>query len=243
MSWHLAPALVQLRTELDSRFPDRSRIYDGTIGDAAHASRVSAHNPDGWGLVRAMDITTVGPHGDEIRNLVLNAAIGNSRVYCVIHQRKIYSRRNNFVARPYAGSNPHNSHIHVSLRNTVEESPRPSDIILTRSAADTSRWLAVKEAVTPITPNIAVVKLSAIRSSFIATDKKNVLGVSLIQRALNIAMKTNLVTDGLPGKNTKIVYSAWQRSLGYKGKDADGIPGIESLTKLALRSKLFSVVR
>ena len=51
MSWTLAPALVQLRQELNARWPGRSKASDGTIGDAAHKARVSEHNPDADGVV------------------------------------------------------------------------------------------------------------------------------------------------------------------------------------------------
>ena len=38
--------------------------------------------------------------------------------------------------------------------------------------------------------------------------------------------------DGIFGPLTLSAYSAWQRSLGYTGKDADGVPGKASLSKL-----------
>ncbi|TQE33203.1 peptidoglycan-binding protein [Streptomyces ipomoeae] len=39
--------------------------------------------------------------------------------------------------------------------------------------------------------------------------------------------------DGSFGSKTKTAYAAWQRRLGYTGDDADGIPGLQSLTQLA----------
>ena len=38
-------------------------------------------------------------------------------------------------------------------------------------------------------------------------------------------------------------YAAWQRRLGYRGKDADGVPGRVSLTKLGRKTGRFRVVR
>ncbi|MEH3053358.1 MAG: hypothetical protein PGN13_05020 [Patulibacter minatonensis] len=38
--------------------------------------------------------------------------------------------------------------------------------------------------------------------------------------------------DGSYGTKTISAYGSWQRSLGYTGADADGIPGLTSLRKL-----------
>ncbi|WP_329131904.1 peptidoglycan-binding protein [Streptomyces sp. NBC_01476] len=48
-------------------------------------------------------------------------------------------------------------------------------------------------------------------------------------------------TDGAYGTTTVAAYAAYQRNLGYSGKDADGIPGATSLKKLAAASGLFTV--
>lgn len=54
--WQLAPSLVAMVEEADRLAPARSRASDGSIGDGAHASRKSDHNPDqGW--IDAVDIT------------------------------------------------------------------------------------------------------------------------------------------------------------------------------------------
>lgn len=48
--------------------------------------------------------------------------------------------------------------------------------------------------------------------------------------------------DGSFGTRTVSAYAAFQRSLGYRGRDADGIPGKASLTALGARSGLFTVI-
>lgn len=57
--------------------------------------------------------------------------------------------------------------------------------------------------------------------------------VLIVERALN---KEGLLEsrwiDGSFGTKTKEAYSKWQYRLGYRGTDADGIPGKTSLTKL-----------
>ena len=57
----LAKSLVTLIDDIVERFPGRDDQNDGTIGDAAHQTRESDHNPhvrqDGMGIVTALDIT------------------------------------------------------------------------------------------------------------------------------------------------------------------------------------------
>ena len=38
-----------------------------------------------------------------------------------------------------------------------------------------------------------------------------------------------------------LYHAIWQKSLGYKGKDADGIPGWSSLSKLIARGNYYLV--
>jgi hypothetical protein len=67
-------------------------------------------------------------------------------------------------------------------------------------------------------------------------------GVKLIQRALNKAIRSELLVDGKFGEFTRKAYTAWQKSLGLTGDDADGLPAKFSLGKLALtRGARFTV--
>jgi peptidoglycan hydrolase-like protein with peptidoglycan-binding domain len=57
--------------------------------------------------------------------------------------------------------------------------------------------------------------------------------VEAVQRALNYEFGgVDLKVDGIFGKATKDRYAAWQRRLGFSGNDANGIPGLTSVTKL-----------
>jgi hypothetical protein len=47
--------------------------------------------------------------------------------------------------------------------------------------------------------------------------------------------------DGSFGSTTVTAYGKWQRHLGYTGADANGIPGIKSLTQLGAKTGLFTV--
>src|ERR1700712_114005 len=53
----------------------------------------------------------------------------------------------------------------------------------------------------------------------------------LIQSALT-AKGFKVTVDGRYSRATTVAYAKYQRSIGYKGIDANGIPGYQSLTKL-----------
>lgn len=53
----------------------------------------------------------------------------------------------------------------------------------------------------------------------------------VIQSALNQAFP-GVVIDGVYGPQTAAAYMKWQQSLGFTGSDADGVPGVTSLTAL-----------
>lgn len=65
-------------------------------------------------------------------------------------------------------------------------------------------------------------------------------GVRLIQKALNQELSLSLKVNGLYDPATKDAYRRWQRKQGFKGADADGIPGELTLGKLG--EGRFSVV-
>ncbi|MDX2624734.1 N-acetylmuramoyl-L-alanine amidase, partial [Streptomyces sp. WI03-5b] len=61
-------------------------------------------------------------------------------------------------------------------------------------------------------------------------------GVRTVEAALvDAGLLAKKYSDGHYGTTTKTAYATWQRSAaggGYRGKDADGIPGKASLTRL-----------
>lgn len=121
MTWRLARSLATLRDQLNTAHPERSKVSDGTIGDAAHAHTVSDHNPDRGGVVRALDVTDDPEQGLSAEWLaeVLRAA-RDPRVKYIISNRRIASSyeangRPAWAWRPYAGLNAHKSHVHVSV--------------------------------------------------------------------------------------------------------------------------------
>lgn len=63
---------------------------------------------------------------------------------------------------------------------------------------------------------------------------KSVANNKIVQTALRTEYGTVYV-DGIWGPQTKDYYSRWQRSLGFTGSDADGLPGKTSLTRLGTK--------
>ncbi|MGW6754536.1 GH25 family lysozyme [Streptomyces sp. NPDC055006] len=62
-------------------------------------------------------------------------------------------------------------------------------------------------------------------------------GVKIVEAALKAAgyLAAKYASDGSYGTTTIDAYKKWQRKLGYKGADADGIPGTTSLTRLGAK--------
>lgn len=98
------------------RWPNRNTAGDGIMGDTAHQARKSDHN-DG----NAFDLTHDPAHGVDCR-LLSRQVISDGRVTYVIWNRQIYSReRASEGWRKYDGANPHDHHMHVSIRTTSRE--------------------------------------------------------------------------------------------------------------------------
>jgi hypothetical protein len=86
------------------------------MGDAAHQTRKSDHN-DG----NAFDLTNDPAHGVDC-NVLSRQVINDGRVTYVIWNRQIYNRdRAGEGWRPYDGTNPHDHHMHVSIRSTSRD--------------------------------------------------------------------------------------------------------------------------
>ena len=121
MNPRLCKAGQQLRLQIDDSYPSRDRTSDGWIGDARHSARTSDHNPDAKGIVRAIDIDRdlsgkkkpdlMPDLADQIRH----AAKSDKRIAYIIFNGRIASARLGFRWRKYRGSNPHNSHCHISF--------------------------------------------------------------------------------------------------------------------------------
>src|SRR5262245_40047305 len=124
MSWRLAKSLEVLRDQINQIAPARSKSSDGSIGDASHASRDSDHSPwvrDGsTGVVTAIDITNDPVHGVDSEALAEKLrASRDPRIKYIISNRKICSSTQSpWAWRKYTGANPHNHHVHISVKSS-----------------------------------------------------------------------------------------------------------------------------
>lgn len=126
-AWRTAKAIDALRAEVNAQAPNRSKASDGTIGDAAHRSRSSDHNPwiddQGTGVVTAIDITHSPGTGCDAGKLAQSLqSRRDRRVKYVIWNRRIANSSAIDGAAPwtwrtYNGSNPHDKHVHISIRS------------------------------------------------------------------------------------------------------------------------------
>lgn len=129
MAWRVAESLEKLRAQLNEAFPKRSKVSDGGIGDAAHASRNSDHNPyikvKGVGIVRARDFTHDPRTGIDCQWLADTLSENRDpRIRYLIWNRQICSsEKQPWVWRKYTGVNAHTKHLHVS----VSEDPKLFD--------------------------------------------------------------------------------------------------------------------
>ena len=127
MTWRLAKSLVTLRNQVNELWPDRPKQSDGTIGDAAHSSRTSDHNPNSAGVVRAFDITAPVGH-DVVERIRLSQ---DERVLYMISNGRICSSYDHadgpaWTWRPYSGSNQHTKHAHISVKTLAAYYDDPS---------------------------------------------------------------------------------------------------------------------
>lgn len=116
--WKLAPSLEAAWREANKIAPNRSTATDGSIGDPAHAARVSDHNPSN-GFVHALDLTHDPKGGfdahafaDTIKDRM------DIRVKYLISRGRIWTPSIANYWRTYTGSNKHNSHMHISVHGT-----------------------------------------------------------------------------------------------------------------------------
>lgn len=112
----LALPLVKLRDQVNRFAPNRSKISDGWIGDAAHQAVPSDHNPNADGVVCALDITHDVEGGLDAHSLADRLlAKRHPQLKYIISKHRIAGGWTGWKWVKYSGDNPHDKHIHVSV--------------------------------------------------------------------------------------------------------------------------------
>ena len=128
MKFQLSKAAIQLRNQVDDTYASRDRTSDGWIADSRHQNRVSDHNPDANGWVRAIDIDRdlsgrtkpdlMPDLADQIRLLCKSKR--EKRIDYIIFDGRIASSKRGWAWRKYKGANKHNHHMHVSFAKEAD---------------------------------------------------------------------------------------------------------------------------
>jgi hypothetical protein len=123
MNWRNCQASLSLVSAINAKYPGRDKASDGTIGDAAHATRDSDHNPwvkdsHGQPVVRARDVDKDGVDAAWIvEQLRLLGQRGDRRLrnqgYVIFNRRITNADFSGWHV--YTGINPHDHHFHVSF--------------------------------------------------------------------------------------------------------------------------------
>lgn len=112
-TWRLAKSLSTLRSQVNAAYPNRSKVSDGTIGDAAHQATASDHNPNRNGVVCALDLTHDPAGGFDAHALAEHLRLNrHPNLRYIISNARIAGYWNNWQWTPSSG---HFKHIHVSV--------------------------------------------------------------------------------------------------------------------------------
>lgn len=195
MAWRVAKSLLRLRDQINAAAPKRDKSADGTVGDSAHSSRASDHNPTPAGVVCAMDITH-DPNGgvDSYKLAEFLKGSGDKRIKYIISNGRIWNPSVSPGWRKYSGSNPHNHHVHVSVKAALADDVS-NWVIGMGSAGIVARTVAViANVIAPQLPKYPLLKYG-----------KRGDDVKRLQALLKIE------ADGVFGKQTEAAVKAAQK--------------------------------
>lgn len=210
MAHRIAKSLATFRAQANERWPGRSKLSDGWIGDARHAAGTSDHNPNRAGVVQAFDLTHDPANGVVIAEVADALRTSrDKRIKYLICNGQIMSGEGQtnkaWVWRPYTGKNKHDKHLHISVRNEA------------RLYDDETPWILPDGTARPVTRTL--------RNGDSGAD------VVAMQRAL-VAKGYQIGTaDGQFGPKTERAVRAFQR---VSRLEDDGIVGPATRKALGL---------
>jgi hypothetical protein len=148
VAWAVTASLARLVADFRTAFPAKDRSSDGSIGDAAHQTETSGHNPDDTAgsraeysdadskaEVRAVDVDSDlrDPRGVTMQQVIdrmLLTPADLRRLRYIIYNRRIWSRNTGWQPRAYTGSSPHTEHAHFSGDPDTDEDNAPWTSVL-----------------------------------------------------------------------------------------------------------------
>jgi hypothetical protein len=214
MSWRIAKSLDALLAQLNALYPHRDKSSDGSIGDLRHQHESSSdHNPHltdshGQPVVTARDFTNDPINGMPSQELAERlVASRDARIKYVISNKKIVSGTGQdhapWVWRDYTGVNPHNHHVHLSVKSDEAhfDNIAPWDLAGAASPVAKPDLVAVSKA-----------------SPILRIGSKGPL-VEALQRALGFK---DAAVDGDFGPKTENALRSFQKSAGLV---VDGVAG------------------
>ena len=156
LSWRSALACQTLGLQVDAMAPGRSTATDGTVASSTHSATnpTSDHEPGKppVGIVAAIDITHDPANGADMAAVAEAIRVSRDpRVKYVIHDHEIFSSYDHangppYTWRPYSGSNPHTSHVHVSVLNVAALYDDPSPWSIGTEGADDMPTIPIRYA-------------------------------------------------------------------------------------------------
>lgn len=229
MSWRVAGSLLTLKDQINARYPHRSKVSDGFIGDEDHSNRNSDHNPwYGPGIVTAGDFTHDVNFGIDIDKFTDElVASRDRRIKYIIANDMICSGAAGpqpWVWREYSGSNEHRHHFHLS-------------VVASPLADDTTPWKL--PSLGGVTPTPVQTKSTSLRKG-----PPWIEGVSrgdrvyLLQVVLNAWYPwLDIDCDGFYGTQTFDAVWEFQERKNDEDPsfDIDGIAGPQTLAALGIR--------
>lgn len=151
MTIRVAPSCRAVLTQANALWPNRSKASDGTIGNERHQRSKSDHNPDEDGIVHAVDLTHDPAHGCDAHKWVreLMARRDPRVLYVISNGQKCSSDVQPWKWRKYDGENPHEKHVHVSIKHTDD------------ARHNTSSWFVIMDQPSPApqSPNFTPIKI------------------------------------------------------------------------------------
>lgn len=207
----LTPSLWALRDSFNRAFPNRDKASDGWIGDYAHSTGKSGHNPDDWHIpaggsaeyqdadstpdVRAIDVDGDLRKPGVTMLAVIRSILGDpnalKRLRYIIYNRVIWSRTTGWQPHAYTGSNPHDKHAHFSGDPADDDNGRAWPAVL-KFLVEDDMTPAESATLAAIARDVAQIKEDA------AAAKKNADAASLRSQGTNLLTD---VTTSWSGKN------------------------------------------